>query len=164
MIIMHQFQIVSFGVDINANRMARLTEYNYDLCVDICNELANGQNIKRILDSNNSYPDWTTFRRWKQNNQELRTLYINSQQDKAIALENELDDLRDLITAKEIDASTYNVLAQTIKWKMAKFYPKVFGEKTDITSGGEKIQSAPTSIQVEIVKANETTSDSSISE
>jgi hypothetical protein len=144
--------------------MARLTEYNYDLCVDICNELANGQNIKRILDSNNSYPDWTTFRRWKQNNQELRTLYINSQQDKAIALENELDDLRDLITAKEIDASTYNVLAQTIKWKMAKFYPKVFGEKTDITSGGEKIQSAPTSIQVEIVKANETTSDSSISE
>ena len=161
---MHQFQIVSFGVDINANRMARLTEYNYDLCVDICNELANGQNIKRILDSNNSYPDWTTFRRWKQNNQELRTLYINSQQDKAIALENELDDLRDLITAKEIDASTYNVLAQTIKWKMAKFYPKVFGEKTDITSGGEKIQSAPTSIQVEIVKANETTSDSSISE
>jgi hypothetical protein len=38
---------------------------------------------------------------------------------------------------------------------MAKFYPKVFGEKTDITSGGEKIQSAPTSIQVEIVKAKE---------
>ena len=164
MIIMQQFQIVSFGVDINANRMARLTEYNYDLCVDICNELANGQNIKRILDSNNNYPDWTTFRRWKQNNEELRTLYINSQQDKAIALENELDDLRDLITAKEIDASTYNVLAQTIKWKMAKFYPKVFGEKTDITSGGEKIQSAPTSIHVEIVKANETTRDSSISE
>ena len=38
--------------------MARLTEYNYDLCVEICNELANGQNIKRILDSNDKYPDW----------------------------------------------------------------------------------------------------------
>ena len=110
--------------------MARLTEYNYDLCVEICNELANGQNIKRILDSNDKYPDWTTFRRWKQNNEELRTLYVNSQQDKAIALENELDDLRDMLTAKEIDASTYNVLAQTLKWKMAKFYPKVFGDKT----------------------------------
>jgi len=119
--------------------MARLTEYNYELCIEICNELANGQNIKRILDSNKEYPDWTTFRRWKQNNEELRTLYINSQQDKAIALENELDDLRDLLTAKEIDSSTYNVLAQTLKWKMAKFYPKVFGDKTDITSGGEKI-------------------------
>ena len=109
--------------------MARLTEYNFDLCIEICNELADGQNIKRILNSNDKYPDWTTFRRWKQNNEELRTLYINSQQDKAIALENELDDLRDMLMAKEIDPSTYNTLAQTLKWKMAKFYPKVFGEK-----------------------------------
>ena len=135
--------------------MARLTEYNYDLCVEICNELANGQNIKCILDSNYKYPDWTTFRRWKQNNEELRTLYINSQQDKAIALENELDDLRDMLTAKEIDASTYNVLAQTLKWKMAKFYPKVFGDKTDITTNGESIKSIPTEIKVEITKPNE---------
>ena len=135
--------------------MARLTEYNYDLCVEISNELANGQNIKRILDSNDKYPDWTTFRRWKQNNEELRTLYINSQQDKAIALENELDDLRDMLTAKEIDASTYNVLAQTLKWKMAKFYPKVFGDKTDITTNGESIKSIPTEIKVEITKPNE---------
>lgn len=117
--------------------MARLTEYDFDLCVEICNELADGHNIKRILASKENYPDWTTFRRWKQNNEELRTLYINSQQDKAIALENELDDLRDMLTSKEIDASTYNVLAQTIKWKMAKFYPKVFGDKVMQEHSGE---------------------------
>lgn len=138
--------------------MARLTEYNYELCIEICNELANGQNIKRILDSNSSYPDWTTFRRWKQNNEELRTLYISSQQDKAIALENELDDLRDLLSSKEIDHQTYNVLAQTLKWKMAKFYPKVFGDKTDITSGGEKIQTTPQEVKITIV-TNEDESD-----
>jgi len=135
--------------------MARLTEYDFDLCVEICNELANGNNIRRILDSKTEYPDWTTFRRWKQNNEELRTLYVNSQQDKAIALENELDDLRDLLTSKEIDASTYNVLAQTIKWKMAKFYPKVFSDRTDITSGGEAIKQVPSTIQIEIIKNDE---------
>lgn len=117
--------------------MARLTEYNFELCVEICNELADGHNIKRILASKENYPNWTTFRRWKQKNEELRTLYINSQQDKAIALENELDDLRDMLTSKEIDASTYNVLAQTIKWKMAKFYPKVFGDKVMQEHSGE---------------------------
>jgi hypothetical protein len=117
--------------------MARLSEYDFDLCIEICNELAEGHNIKRILDSNDKYPDWTTFRRWKQNNEELRTLYINSQQDKAIALENELDDLRDLLSSKGIDASTYNVLAQTVKWKMAKFYPKVFGDKVQTEHSGE---------------------------
>ena len=104
--------------------MARLTEYNYELCINICNELADGKNIKRILDSNISYPDWTTFRRWKQNNEELRTLYISSQQDKAIALENELDDLRDLLFSKEIDHQTYNVLAQTLNGKWLNFFLK----------------------------------------
>lgn len=135
--------------------MARPSEYDIKLCIEICDKLANGDNIRRILASETHYPDWTTFRRWKQNNEELRTLYINSQQDKAIALENELDDLRDMLLAKEIDASTYNTLAQTIKWKMAKFYPKVFAERTDITSGGETIKNVPTTIQVEITKPNE---------
>ena len=135
--------------------MARPSEYNFDLCIEICNELAEGQNIKRILDSKDNYPDWTTFRRWKNNNEELRTLYINSQQDKAIALENELDDLRDMLTIKAIDSSTYNVLASTIKWKMAKFYPKVFGDKVDVTSDNKAIQTLPTAIQVEITKPNE---------
>jgi hypothetical protein len=46
-----------------------------------------------------------------------------------------------MLYAKEIEASTYNVLAQTLKWKMAKFYPKVFGDKIDHTTDGEKIQS-----------------------
>ena len=131
--------------------MARLTEYDYVLCVEICDKLADGDNIKRILNSDTNYPNWTTFRRWKQLNSELSTLYINSQQDKAIALENELDDLRDLLSSKEIDHQTYNVLAQTLKWKMAKFYPKVFGDRTDITSGGEKITNAPQEVKITIV-------------
>ena len=117
--------------------MARPSDYNYELCIEICDHLANGDNIKRILTSETKYPHWTTFRRWKNENEELRTLYINSQQDKAIALENELDDLRDMLMTKEIDSSTYNTLAQTIKWKMAKFYPKVFGDKIQQEISGE---------------------------
>jgi len=109
--------------------MARLTEYDYDLCIEICEEVANGGNIMRILENNQKYPSWPTFRRWKRNNEELRTLYVNSQQDKAEALEKEMDDYRDMLLTKEIDASTYNTLVQTLKWKMAKFYPTVFGDR-----------------------------------
>lgn len=119
--------------------MARPSEYNFDLCIEICDEIAKGRNIVETLESDNRYPNWTTFRRWKNNNEELRTLYVNSQQDKAIALENELDDLRAMLLSKEIEYPVYNALANTIKWKMAKMYAKLFGDKTDITSGGEKI-------------------------
>ena len=120
--------------------MARPSEYDFDLCIEICDEIAKGRNVIETLNSDNRFPDWTTFRRWKNNNEELRTLYVNSQQDKAIALENEIDDLRTMLMAKEIDYQTYNALVNTLKWKMAKMYAKLFGDKTDITSGGEKIQ------------------------
>ena len=115
--------------------MARLTEYDFELCKLICDEVANGENIISIL-KNSNYPTWSTFRRWKNEHEELRTLYINSQQDKAIALENEIDDVMDSMKSKEIDASVGNVLIQTLKWKMAKFYPKVFGNKVEVEQNG----------------------------
>jgi hypothetical protein len=124
--------------------MARPSEYDFDLCIDICELIAQGQNIIHALESSEKYPSWPTFRRWKRQNEELRTLYINAQQDKAEALENEMDDYRNMLLTKEIDASTYNTLVQTLKWKMSKFYPKVFGEKVDLTSDSKPIQSSPT--------------------
>ena len=79
--------------------------------------------------------------KWKRENPELFNLYINCHQDKAVAMEQEMDLYKEMLLSKEIDPSTYNVLVQTLKWKMAKFYPKVFGEKVDVTSDQEKIQS-----------------------
>jgi hypothetical protein len=142
--------------------MARPSEYNFDLCVEICDEIAKGRNVIETLNSDSRFPDWTTFRRWKNNNEELRTLYVNSQQDKAIALENEIDDLRSMLLAKEIDYATYNALVNTLKWKMAKMYAKLFGDKVDVTTQGEKINQ-PQAIQIEIVKADEAKGDKSIS-
>lgn len=115
--------------------MARPSEYDFKLCKLICDELADGDNIKSIL-KEAKYPDWSTFRRWKNENEELRTLYVNSQQDKAIALESEIDDTISLLKEGTLEASEANVIIQTLKWKMAKFYPKVFGEKVDIEQSG----------------------------
>ena len=123
--------------------MARPSEYNFELCNIICDEIANGKNIIAVLENNKDFPSWPTFRRWKNENEELRTLYVNSQQDKGIALENEIDDVMISLKAGKIDASTANVLIQTLKWKMAKFYPKVFGDKLDIdhkTNGKDIVQ------------------------
>ena len=112
--------------------MARPSEYNFKLCEEICDEIANGKNIIKILESKEEYPSWPTFRRWKNEHEELRTLYVNSQQDKGIALENEIDDTMQLLKEGTIDASTANVIIQTLKWKMAKFYPKMFGDKIEV--------------------------------
>lgn len=123
--------------------MARPSEYNFELCQEVCQEVANGLNIKTVLKSKDKYPDFSTWCRWKRENEELRNLYINSIQDKAESVDEELDLLKDMLLSKQIDPSTYNTLAQTLKWKAAKYYPKMFGDKIDHTTDGKAISVTP---------------------
>jgi len=112
--------------------MARLTEYNYELCEEICEKIALGGNIVDVLDKNESYPSWSTFRRWKNENEELQTLYVKAIQDKSEAVIFEIDEICKELRKGDLDPSTANVLIQTLKWKAAKFYPKMFGDKVDV--------------------------------
>lgn len=121
--------------------MARLTEYNYDLCVEICDLVANGSHIIDALNSNDNYPSWSTFRRWKRDNDELQTLYTRSIQDKSEMVIFEINQTMNDLKNKTIDASQARVLIDTYKWLASKYYPKMFGDKLDLTSKDEKIES-----------------------
>ena len=121
--------------------MARLTEYNYQLCVEICDLIANGSHIIDALNSNDNYPSWSTFRRWKRDNDELQTLYTRSIQDKSEMVIFEINQTMNDLKNKTIDASQARVLIDTYKWLASKYYPKMFGDKLDLTSKDEKIES-----------------------
>lgn len=124
--------------------MARPSEYNYDLCVEICAEVANGFNIKAVLGYKQEYPCFQTWCNWKREHRELLDLYTRSIQDKADSVEEEMESVYDKVKSGEIDASTGRLLIDTLKWKAAKYYPKMFGDKIDHTTGGEKINTNPT--------------------
>ena len=57
--------------------MARLTEYDYNLCVEICERVSLGEHIKDVLDSIESYPTFPTWCRWKREHDELFNLYYS---------------------------------------------------------------------------------------
>jgi hypothetical protein len=134
--------------------MARPSEYNIELCKEICELIADGGSVRSVLSLNEDYPDFTTWCRWKRNNEELRNLYVNAQQDKTEALIDNIQRVRDMALNGEIEPSVANVVMQTDKWLSSKFYPKMFGDKIDYTTQGEKINQINT-IQVEIVKPDE---------
>lgn len=120
----------------------RPSEYNYELCESICEEVANGKNVIAALKENDAFPSWSTFRRWKNDNEELQTLYVKAIQDKAEAVIFEIDSITFDLRKGKLEPSVANVLIQTLKWKAAKFYPKMFGDNKNIdhTSKGDKIQ------------------------
>ena len=135
--------------------MARPSEYNFELCVEICELIADGASVRSVLASNENYPDFTTWCRCKRNNEELRNLYVNAQQDKTEALIDNIQKVRDMALRGEIEPSVANVVMQTDKWLSSKFYPKMFGERLQHANDPENPISLPTTIQVEIVQPNE---------
>lgn len=138
--------------------MARPSEYNFEMCEKICEEVANGFNIKTVLSSDDSYPTFPTWCKWKREHTELFNLYVNSMQDKSESADEELDQIYSMLKSGEIEPSTANVLIQTIKWRMAKWYPKMFGDKLQQEHSGE-IKTTPTELKVIIRKPEEEEED-----
>lgn len=128
--------------------MARPSEYDFSLCEEVCDRIADGENIKTVLDSDDRYPSFPTWCKWKREHSELFNLYVNSIQDKGDSVDAKIDEIWKECREGTIEASTANVLIQTLKWKAAKYYPKMFGDNknVDLTTGGEKLNQ-PTPIQ-----------------
>lgn len=129
--------------------MARLSEYNYEMCVEICSEVAEGFNIKTVLKSKAEYPTFQTWCNWKREHNELFDLYVKTMQDKSESEMEEIDRVYDMLKNGEIEPSAANVLIQTNKWKAAKFYPKMFGDKIQQEHSGE-VKTNTTQIHVQI--------------
>src|SRR5690606_19946676 len=93
------------------------------------------ENIKTVLKSNDKFPSFETWRRWKNDNEVVCALYVKAIQDKAESVDFSIDEIMEGLKKNLYDASTANVLIQTLKWKAAKYYPKMFGDRVqnDVT-------------------------------
>ena len=131
------------------------SKFDINIVNEVCELVADGMNVKAALKSKEHHPSYETWRRWKNENNEVYVLYVKALQDKGESMDFMIDEVMQDLRDGLIDASTANVIIQTLKWKAGKYYPKMFGDKVDFTSGGDKIQSAPTAINIGIVKPPE---------
>jgi hypothetical protein len=133
---------------------------------NICEELEKGHSLRSILRRENM-PSSRTFFKWLNESKEKVKQYERSVELRSELLFDEIIEIADkqgedvgedengnkVINHNIVQRNRLQIDAR--KWALSKMLPKKYGDKTDITSGGEKIQTAPTSIQVEITKPNE---------
>jgi len=122
--------------------MARPSEYNPDLCDEICDRIMMGENIKAVLDSDKRFPSFPTWCKWKRENIELFNQYIGAIQDKSESVLAKIDEYLQQVLDGDITYKQASLLINTLKWKAAKFYPKMFGTNStiDLLSDGKAIQ------------------------
>lgn len=125
--------------------MARPSEYNFELAAEICDKLTSGQysNVGQVIQSSDRYPARSTFYLWKREHSELSDLYVKIQQDRGDLLIEEIDQTVQDLKNGLLDPSAANVIIQTLKWKAAKFYPKMYGDR-------QQIEQTQTNINIEL--------------
>lgn len=142
----------------------------------MCKYIAEGNSLNSALRQDN-VPAKNTFFKWidhtrhvepseeliKECNDRLNQ-YTRARNDMADTLFDELIDLaEDRKDVQYVDengsvrvdsgaVAAKRLEFQAKQWSLSKMQPKKYGDKMDLTSGGEKISSAPSKIEIEIVR------------
>jgi hypothetical protein len=122
----------------------RPTKYTEEIAARICEAVATSTNgLEKICDSNPDFPHKSTVRRWIVEVETFRDLYARAKEQQADVLADEIIDIADqvaedkLLTHEKVGAAKLRVDSR--KWVASKLKPKVYGDKTDLTTGGESM-------------------------
>ena len=118
--------------------MARPSEYDIDLCNEICDRVKLGEHIHNRLESDDRYPSKQTWYNWIGKHKELFDIYYACRKDKAESKEREMLDIMHDLRLGKLDPHTGKVLIDANKWLMSVYNSKLFGQKAEI-SGAEDV-------------------------
>jgi hypothetical protein len=127
----------------------------------VCLEIEKGHALRNVLKDDNM-PSTSTFYQWLDSNEEKAKQYARATQVRADIIFDEIIDIADdssgdkkVVEHGEVMDGEYvarsRIRIDTRKWVLSKLNPKKYGDKTDITSGGEKINT-PQEVKVTIVR------------
>jgi hypothetical protein len=130
--------------------MAYSKERKKEIIDYICEEIEKGRPLRKIL-KEEEMPSSSTFFEWIDSCEEKAKQYARATEIRAsvifediltIADQNQDDtyineDGKEVVNNDVIQRSRLRIDAR--KWYLSKLNPKKYGDKTDITSGGEKI-------------------------
>ena len=130
----------------------------------VCQEIEKGRALRNVLKDENM-PSTSTFYQWLDNDEVKAKQYARATEVRADIIFDDILAIADentndtSINENGIEVVNNDVIQRSRlridarKWVLSKLNPKKFGDKTDITSSGEKISS--NDIKIEIIKPNE---------
>lgn len=135
--------------------MGRPTVYDARVADEVLARLASGETLREICRDGGMPPE-STVREWALDDRDgFAARYARAREAGAYAMADELleisdDGTNDWMERQRRDGSVEQALnaehvqrsrlrADTRKWLLARILPKVFGDKLDVTSRGEKV-------------------------
>lgn len=133
--------------------MAYSQEDKEKIFTKICEEIETGRSLRSILKEDENMPSSSTFFIWLKENKEKSKRYELATDLRTDILFDEIIEIAYNIeegtTTKEtergLEITTGDMLGHrrlkidALKWSLSKLNPKKYGDKLDMTTGGEKI-------------------------
>lgn len=117
------------------NKGGRPTDYNEEVATKICELIADGNSVRTIC-AMEGMPSRASIILWLTKHEEFSVQYARAC---AVRQEEKFDEIRD-IAANTEDVQRARLLVDVVKWQLSKEAPKKYGDKLDMTSGGEKLE------------------------
>ena len=114
-----------------------------DLFPEIILDIAKGHSLVKACESREV--STRSFYDYIESNEEIKQEYVRAREDRGDTCLDKIEDYQKKLEQGLIDSSTARVLIETEKWKAAKFYPKMYGDKVEnILSGAVNVLPAIT--------------------
>ena len=114
----------------------RPTDYSEALATEICTRILAGNSLSKVCKADDM-PSRSSVNKWLAENTDFSDNYVRACK---IRRENRFEDLDEVVDTVE-DVQRARLKVDVIKWQLSKEEPKKYGDKIDMTSGGEKIES-----------------------
>jgi hypothetical protein len=128
--------------------MASAIEFDQQIADEICERLAKGQSLRKILGPGRDafLPGQNTVFKWLEENPAFAKQYARARELQADAKFDEAWEIAETATVEDVQVSRLKI--DTIKWQTAQLAPKKYGDKVALTGGDE----GDSPLKVEIVR------------
>lgn len=117
-------------------KAGRPSLYSAELAEIILERLAAGESMVQVC-SDEEMPGLRTVMRWAADHPSFGTEYAQAREAQAEVMDDKILTAAD---AASTDPQAARVKIEAYKWRAAKLAPKRYGDKIDVTSGGDKVR------------------------
>lgn len=106
--------------------------FNEEVADAICEELANGKSLIRVLKENESFPSYATIMKWLKQYPEFAEDYAEARAHQGDHDSDKVDDVAEQVKQGLIDPAAARVAIDAHKWAAAHRRPKKYGAKIEV--------------------------------
>jgi hypothetical protein len=118
--------------------------YDPELAEQICIELAASEKgIRALCDEVEGFPSISTVMKWLATQDSFQQMYTRAKQLQADLMG---EDILDIADNEALQPHARRIKVDARRWVMSKLNPRKYGDKLDVTSGGEALPAGNTTI------------------